>query len=761
MPRCNPCSNKQTMPRQVEVLIPPLSQTFDYLVPSDLAEILKPGWRVEVPLGSRVTNAYLIASRESDPAESRPYKLKTISQNKANHPAFRTDDMPFYKWAADYYAEPLSNVIDAAVPAPAPRKFSRNIVLLSEEVASKRSKSQAALLEALKEAGGSCDYALLSRRFKQAAPALKALEAAGNIRIDYSEQLSEGFFSEDAPAWAPAELELNEAQKCALKSIKDSLQAGEFKAFLLHGVTGSGKTEVYIDAIKAARELGRGALVIVPEIALTPQLVDRFRARLGGEISVLHSALNKRLRWDSWRALLEGRHHIAIGTRSAIFAPVPNLGLIIVDEEHDSSFKQSDGFRYNARDLSIVRAEMLHAPVVLGSATPSLESVNNTKRGRFVRLSLPARPSMSSDISVELVDLSRLKHVEMVTKNISPKLYQALGETMDRGEQAFVMYNRRGFASFLQCDKCETALECPNCSVTMTYHQYNNALLCHYCNLSIVPPEFCPKCTAPGEAGAQGGKKSSVPPKLVLRGGGTEKVFDELTSLFPKVSIDRLDRDSAFEHDDYLAILQKVRDGETRILVGTQMIAKGHDLPNVTLVGIIDCDVGLHMPDFRSAERVFQLLTQASGRAGRGQRPGSVILQTRVPEHPSLIHTLNKNYEAFALQELKVRKALGYPPFSRMLRLVASSQQAGEPDLALFNLKMDAEKLIKEREFTIAVLGPAPAPIQKLKTQFRSHLLFKAQRASQLSVLLRHLKEQKSKSKTLRVAFDLDPQDML
>lgn len=744
------------MSELVEVVVPPIEHALTYSVPDSLSSSIEVGFQVRVPLGNRKTFGFVVAKSSQTESHNQPaIKLKPLESD--NHQAcFLPSQLKFFRWVADYYAEPLSSVIDVAIPPSAPVRMERYLKLCGSPEKPPRSRIQSEILKFLSDQSEAISYKLISKRWRGASAAVNKLLESGLLEAEERDPLDQFYDSSTAPAWAKTDIQLNSAQQIAYNQIEALIESQSFKPMLLHGVTGSGKTEVYIEAIIKTLQRGQTALVIVPEIALTPQLVDRFRARLGTEISVLHSALTKRARWDYWRALIQGKHSVAIGTRSAVFAPLASLGLIIVDEEHDSSFKQSEGLRYNARDLAIVRASFESCPIVLGSATPSLETFHKAKTGKYTYLTLPARPHQSSEIELEIIDLNKLKPWQMPTRNISPQLQLALTETLEKKQQAFILYNRRGFSSYLQCEECESVIECPNCSVTMTYHQARNALLCHYCSLTSVPAEFCPSCSAPGTDTG-----SKEPARLIQRGAGTEKIFDEIQELFPEASVARLDRDSASNHEEYKQILNQVRSGATQVLVGTQMIAKGHDLPGVTLVGVADCDVGLHMPDFRAAERVYQLLTQAAGRAGRGDQAGKVILQTRVPKHPSLQRTLQKDFDGFAANELRARQALHYPPYSKILRIVASSSN---PDLStqiLVKLKKLAQALIQKNEWKIEVLGPAQAPLARLKTVWRCHLLFKSTSHSRLNLLLRQLKSASNKVRQVKISFDVDPQDML
>jgi len=759
----------------IEVAVPPLNQALTYQVPETLKGILKTGHIVQIPLGRRKAQGYVI----SDPQEGSPdlqegAQVKEVDSLLLSYPAFNERQLTLFKWVASYYVVPLSNVIETAIPPVAPPRYERFLSILDAS-ASASGPLQKEIIKLIAASKTAVDYTHITNRFRGSGQSIKRMVEKGMLHIDEREVLDEHIYHTPLPDWAKTEVDLDENQKTCVDLIsKASLPSPSFEPFLLHGITGSGKTEVYIDCIKKILAKGLGALVILPEIALTPQLIDRFRARLGNDIAVLHSGLSKRARWDSWRALLEKRNLVAIGARSAIFAPMPHLGLIVVDEEHDSSFKQSEGLRYNARDLAIVRAKMEACPVVLGSATPSLETYKNAVQKKFKLLSLPARHSSGSDVSIELVDMNMIKAWDMPSKNISPQLQERLAAALANNEQAFILYNRRGFASYLQCEKCDESLKCPNCSVTYTYHQKSHKLICHYCNSQLLPPEFCSSCQQRSSAlekeyaekiAANPAENSlPIPPlpgKLVERGAGTEKIYEEISNLFPEARLDRLDRDIASDESKYRSILGKVRSGETQILIGTQMIAKGHDLPNVTLVGIADCDVGLHMPDFRAGEKVFQLLTQAAGRAGRGSKQGQVILQTRVPKHASLRKTLDKDFAGFARSDLIIRKELSYPPFARMLRIIASSIDKELPDTTLQELHDEAVLYATKNNLKLRVYGPAPAPLNRIKARWRCHLLLKSNKASTLNLITKHLQDKFARNQKVRVIYDIDPYDMM
>jgi primosomal protein N' (replication factor Y) len=549
------------------------------------------------------------------------------------------------------------------------------------------------------------------------------------------------------------EIELNPEQQSVVAALLTSVQEPNFTTALIQGVTGSGKTEVYLALIMEALRHNRSALIIVPEIALTPQLTERFTSRLSQPVAVLHSSLRPKERWQHWSALASGRVRIAIGARSALFAPMHNLGIIVVDEEHDSSFKQGEGIRYHARDLALVRGKLRNCPVVLGSATPSLETYQNALSGKHLHLFLKQRYYDAAHSEFTIIDLNGVKPWEMKSKNISPAFFSALDSCLGSGGQAFILYNRRGFASYLQCSACEHVVGCPHCSVTLTFHRQENALLCHQCNFSMVPPMVCASC------GAHENTEKIGESVFAQRGSGTERVHEEIRALFPKARVATLDRDSASTIEDYTEILGKVRNHEVDVLVGTQMIAKGHDLPGVTFVGIVDCDVGLHVPDFRAAERSFQLLTQVAGRAGRRSAQGRVLLQTRVPNHPSLVMTAQSNFEGFARQELDLRRALEYPPFSKLLRIIISAADRSEALQVATAVAHTIQTRLSQRGVTS--LGPAPAPIEKVRTLWRYHILLKSRSAGELQNVMKLLKQVHTSSERVRVAFDLDPHDML
>jgi primosomal protein N' (replication factor Y) len=581
---------------------------------------------------------------------------------------------------------------------------------------------------------------------------LKALVAAGLARVEHrapppgAAQMPEG-------RAASAGLVATPAQESAIAALAVALTQG-FATFLLHGVTGSGKTEVYLRIIAAARAPGRGALVLVPEIALTPQLASRFRARFGDDVAVLHSALPPGERLRAWRQLRAGEVGIAVGARSAIFAPVQRLGVLVVDEEHDSSFKQDDGFRYNARDLAVVRAQRAGAIAILGSATPSLETFQNAEAGRFRRLSLPERATPRPLPGVEIVDLRR--HPVGPDGLLSSVLAEAVAANLAAREQTILFLNRRGFSTVVLCRACGHVVHCENCAVSMTYHKARGRLVCHYCALTALVPARCPGCSSP---------------KVERLGMGTERVEALVRERFPDARVARLDRDTADGGATHgpaegagagakrglRGVLEGMQKGEIDILVGTQMVTKGHDFAGVTLVGVLQPDQGMHLPDFRAAERTFQLLEQVAGRAGRGDRPGRVIVQTYTPSHPAITSVQTHDYLGFVRRELEYRRESDYPPFSRMIVL---RLDARDPDRVAHDAAQVAAAATAAGGGKIRVLGPAEAPIARVRGRTRYQVWLAGRERAALVAAARAGAGVKLGA-DVRLAVDVDPQSVL
>jgi primosomal protein N' (replication factor Y) len=597
----------------------------------------------------------------------------------------------------------------------------------------KLKKSERELLAFLELHPGAHNLAELGEQVKRASEAGRSLARRALIKLEAEDLKSPLGFERPIPI-------LNEHQELAVSAIGAALEDNRFKAFLLQGVTGSGKTEVYMRGIEAALRLGKNALLLVPEIALTPAVAGQFFHRFGKQVAILHSAFGDAERAGQWRRIRDGQARVVIGTRSGVFAPVQNLGLIIVDEEHDGSYKQQETPRYHGRDVALLRASNATAVAVLGSATPSLESRYNADQGKYTLLLLPERIARRPLPEVEIVDM-RMEFLETRQQaTFSRKLLEAMRQRLAERSQIMLLMNRRGFSSFMVCRACGERMLCTNCSVVLTYHRRDRRMLCHYCGYADPVPFVCPKCSSD---------------YIQFLGSGSERVEDELHRSLPTARIARLDRDTAGGKGAFEQILQGFREGEIDILVGTQMIAKGHDIPNVTLVGVVLADIGLSLPDFRAAERSFQLLTQAAGRAGRGDSPGRVIIQTLNPDHYAIRFAAEQDYEGFYKKELEFRKWLRYPPFAAFANVLVRAEKQEEA------LRMSTQLglLLNPPPPGIRVMGPAEAPMLRLKNEFRYQILLKAARRTTLRDVLKQLQQfaAKEKWKATALVIDVDP----
>jgi primosomal protein N' (replication factor Y) len=538
---------------------------------------------------------------------------------------------------------------------------------------------------------------------------------------------------------------LTNAQIEALRSVEERLRERVFAPMLLHGVTGSGKTEIYIRAMRAALDMNRGAMMLVPEIALTPILSRRLRAHFGDQIAIFHSSLSKGERFDEWSRLRRGEARVVLGTRSAVFAPVEDLGVIIIDEEQDASYRQEESPFYHARDTAIVRAQKQSAVVILGSATPSLESFHNAQTGKYQYLHLPARVANRPMARAEMIDMREVFARRKKPAVFSDELLKAIEQTHARGEQSIILLNRRGYSSFILCRSCGESINCPNCDVTLTYHQSDRTLLCHYCNHHLRAPSQCPAC----------GSKY-----IYYVGEGTEQIEEMLRKRFPTLRIGRIDRDTKSRRHQFEKTLLDFGKGELDLLVGTQMLAKGHDFPNVTLVGVVSVDAGLALPDFRAAERAFQLITQVAGRAGRGELPGRVLIQTYHPHHYALRHSCAQDYRGFYDEEIRHRRNHGYPPFVALALLLVRHKDAARAiaiGQQLRNALVEAN-----RDHACRVLGPAPAPFARLRGEHRVQLLIKSRSRKQMREVIDAAMKALEKDGDLRsVTLEIDPVSMM
>jgi len=738
----------------IEVAVPlPMEKTFHYRVPPALLLRVSPGKRVFVPFGGRKLTAYVLAFVES----SEFAKIKDVIDVLDDDPLWTDGELEFFRWIASYYLHPLGEVLKTALPSGINLQTRKSVSGEAETISGGRNVlreayylpgsgslpekalgAKAVEVLGLIRTEGEIPAAELRRRFGQCTPQLKRLTELGLVRREEREQFRDPFREEQVDRDTPRQL--NHHQQASLDTLLEALDKREFAPYLLHGVTGSGKTEVYLQAIAHSLEQGMNALVLVPEISLTPQLVHRFRARFGSCIAILHSGLSDGERYDEWRRIRRGMPRIVIGARSALFAPLERIGIIVVDEEHEASFKQADGLRYNARDLALVRGRMERAVVILGSATPLVTSLYAVEQGRLGLLSLPGRVAGVPMPTVECVAMQGVKSA------ISPRLHQALQETLAAGGQAIIFLNRRGFATFLVCSECSQPLTCPNCSVTLTFHRGRGQSVCHYCDYAVPAPGTCPACGCL---------------ELKELGAGTERVEHDLRELLPAARIMRMDSDTTSGKGSHARLLSRMTDGTADILIGTQMITKGHDFPGVTLVGVINGEASLNMPDFRSAERTFQVLSQVFGRAGRGDTPGKVILQALNPGHYAIQCAISHDNPGFYRQELAFRREAGYPPFAFLagIGLSGTAEQAVDSGSdASARLLLQLKKELKLR---VEVLGPAPAPLYRLRGRFRRQILLKAASRDSLRRLIAAWLGRRDVTSHVRAIIDMDPIDMM
>lgn len=798
----------------------PVFQPYTYLVPASLLPLAATGKRVLVPFKNRRVTGYILGP--AGPPENQ--KAKRVLDILDDFPLFPAAMIPFFKWVAGYYIYPLGMVIKSGLPGGLNLKEYEQLTLAdagrgalssdalppleralleclsqspcpAKELESRVKQSvPAALLQMLtregkivrtkKLAGGttrirtqrqvsipkpapsyegltekrraiidilSAEGALpvtdLKERIPGAPGIIRAMEKAGLVRIEHSPVYRDPL-GETIRRDMPHNPTPDQAR--AIEKVVDALGRG-FSACLLDGVTGSGKTEVYLQAAAAVMDRGYSVLVLVPEIALISQTERRFRARFGEVVAILHSGLSAGQRYDQWRRIAAGEVHIAVGTRSAVFAPFESLGLIIVDEEHDSSYKQETGLRYNARDMAVMRAREQGAVVLLGSATPSVQSYFNVQQKKFKALSLPKRVEARPMPEISVVDLKASRGVKGIEQFITPELRKSLAHTLSRGEQALLFLNRRGYANFPVCRECGQAICCEHCDISLTLHRKTNAYKCHFCGFSRAATSACPAC----------GSRH-----ILLMGLGTEKVEAGVQALFPTARVARMDRDTTVRKGALVSLLKGIKERTIDILVGTQMVAKGHDFPNITLVGIICADLSLSFPDFRAGERTYQLLAQVAGRAGRGDSPGRVILQTYNPEHFSILSAQAQNFESFYDREIGFRRALRYPPFSRLAQIKISGKNKDRTAARAQELGglCRRTKAGEEFEKTIDVLGPIEAPLLKIAGRYRWQILLKAAGVQPLHLFIKRLMAENPtvfNGSQPRVAVDVDPYDML
>ena len=808
----------------------PVYHPFTYEIPNSLRDHLEPGHLVQVPFRNHSKTGLVTSIDDALPDDDlEPDQLKPLLDRIHDEPLVEPVGLEFLEFIADYYMAPIGQVVRLALPSSiqldglkhyrlrddAPPVESLESELLQSAVDQLEQEGELPI-EELKSAHSGATYVELARLEEQGfvevdyheeSPDVRAKEETyytllsdegdgrrvgskqerilelleGRERVALSEirdlvdspygslqGLQErGFIDshveeiyrdpfEAQPVPEPEDYDLTEAQQRALDAILEARRAGAYEGFVLHGVTGSGKTEVYIRTIRAALEDGDRALVLLPEISLTPQFVAAFRAHFGDRIAVLHSGLTRGERFDEWRRIERDEVDIVIGARSAIFAPLSDLGVIVVDEAHDTSFKQERGPRYHARDMALVRGKLESAQVILGSATPSLESYHNAKSGRLTYLEMPDRVDDAPMPDVEIVDMRDCdEDDDSPSRVLSPQLHEALGSTLDREMQAILFLNRRGYSPCILCEECGYVFECPNCDVSLTYHRRQEALRCHHCDHSLRMPESCPQCGSNG---------------LDKRGIGTEQLETHLENLYGEAVVERLDRDTS-TGNQLRTLIRRFRREDIDLLAGTQMVTKGHDFPGVLTVGVVLADLSLNFPDFRSAERTFQLLTQVSGRAGRGDERGRVYVQSYNPDHYSIHAASRHDYEAFAERELQLREQLAFPPHGHLIAIKFESERESEATQAARDYASAARTILRRDDDLgqqVFMLGPAMAPLSWLKGRARWQILLKSRDRPPLRQLARRMLQtvgyfdnSSSRYRDVRIVVDVDPVNML
>ncbi len=799
----------------------PVFGTYLYMAPHHLVENACPGMRVLVPFGRRRVTGYILSRQ---PENNDEYRVKFILDLLDDYPMFHESMIPFFFWAANYYIHPIGEVIKSALPVglntcdisvvscsekgkkalndkilssgesevinllikqksmplktiikrsenpginSLVRKMNQNglvhitnrlrrdktrmkkekfIVFCDLPVPSSFSAKRALILDIVKKRK-EISLKKLKKEVPSAPRLVKILAESGHVKIIEKQMFRDPFGDPVEPDIPP---ELTEEQKKVVSSVKEKINQG-FHTYLLSGVTGSGKTEVYMRLVSETVANGKSAVILVPEISLISQTERRFRARFGNTIAVIHSGLSMGELFDQWKRILNEDALIVIGARSSIFAPVKHLGLIIVDEEHDTSYKQETGFKYNARDLAVVRAKLENIPVILGSATPSVQSYYNACQGKFSELKLEKRINRHPLPQITLVDLKKYKDFRGREKIITPELSKEIINCLENGNQALIFLNRRGFATFPVCESCGEPIKCRFCDITMTLHRDTDSFKCHLCGASLPSKIKCPACGSS---------------KIKSLGFGTEKIESMLASMFPDARIARLDQDTVSRKGEIVRILKKIRNRTVDLIVGTQMLAKGHDFPFITLVGIICADMSLNFPDFRSGERTFQLLAQVAGRAGRGKTKGKVIMQTYAPDHFSIISSMKQDFMEFYQKELPFRKALSYPPFSRIIQLKLSGKDKDKVEERsmlvgeLCRIFMEQEN---QARLPFQILGPIEAGIPKIASRYRWQILLKSQSHFLLNKVVKKLLYDKKAfaGKDVKLEIDVDPYFMM
>lgn len=738
------------MPRYATVVVDiSVDKKFDYLIPPELVESAVPGVRVRVPFRSGARSAYVVAVRDGE----RRRGARAIISVRDREPVVSAALLRLADWISSYYCCPLPAAIRCIVPSGV-RKGRRSKTPLFvrpipgagggeeglERLASK-APVQARALKALLDGGGPVLVSELAGKTGASRDSIRSLEKKGLVEIFRERVFRDPW--EGGAAGVESSLPPTPEQARAIAHLVKLLDGNEFAITLLHGVTGSGKTEVYMQAIDEALKRGRGAIVLVPEISLTPQTVGMFKARFSEKVAVLHSRLGEGERLDEWDRLKTRRARVVVGARSAVFAPVPDLGLIVVDEEHERSYKQEDSPRYHARDVAVARGRIEGAAVILGSATPSVESFSKAAAGGYGLFTLSRRIENRRLPEITIVDMKEENRRSGRMNFFSRRLITAMEARLEKGEQVILFLNRRGYSPVVICGKCGHVQNCPHCSVSLTLHMASRKMLCHLCGAEHKPLRRCPRC----------GSKS-----LRLLGAGTQRLESMISKFFPEYRVGRMDSDSMVGKGVHARILGEFTRGEIQILLGTQMIAKGLHVPNVTLVGVISADTALNLPDFRASEQTFQLLTQVSGRAGRGDVPGEVIVQTYAPRHPAIIAARDGDYEAFYRRELAFREELGYPPAKRLVLVTLRGRN--EQAVKWFSGQY-SKMLAAQAPRGMETLGPAPSPIARVRGYYRWQLVCKGGNGREVNEALKAVSTGLRAGKNIQILVDVDPVSML
>ena len=731
----------------------PLDHAYSYAIPLALQERIAVGKRVTAPFGrgDKPTEGYCVRISGDQPVPP----VKSVMQVVDDHVLLTEPLLRLTRWMADYYLCGWGQVLQAVLPVGVRERAGTRAAVFLEAVPEAElpesieplTNKQQDILDKLRRHGEPIEEKELARQAKSGLGPIRKLLEKGYAR-KWTERVEKLNLGETNPAGLELPLVMNEDQLKVFEPIGKALQEGIYKAFLLHGVTGSGKTEIYLRAIEEILRQGKEAIVLVPEISLTPQTIERFRGR-SGDVAVLHSHLTASERGAHWRRVASGLVQVVVGARSAVFAPTRKLGLIVIDEEHETTFKQESTPRYHARDVAVMRAKLENIPIIMGSATPSLESWHNALDGRYTLLSLPSRVLDRPLPEVVLVDMRHEPRSTGRFNAISPTLERGMQEALSAGGQVMLLLNRRGFSTHVHCPDCGYVASCQHCDLALTFHRLRSSLLCHYCGFEEPPFQKCPACGQPS---------------IRYQGLGTEKLQDEIQSKFPDRVVQRMDSDTMKRPGSHQRVLDAFRDGRIQILLGTQMIAKGLDFPNVTIVGVVNADAGLHLPDFRSAERTFQLLAQVAGRTGRGDSGGRVYIQTYTPEHPCVSLAARHDYLSFAAMELGHRKEHQYPPYQRLARLIVRSEReesAAEFSETLAGAFREAMKAPGRESPGIRLLGPAEAPIFRLNDNYRFHFQLQSISAGLLHQVLREVLQVVRPPSGVEFQVDVDPYNMM